>query len=71
MVNYHEVDPTAPGNATLETHEIRAVVQGDTARVTSIGHKHGAYCTLYALCVMMGGWPTWGLAQMNSRDSQS
>jgi hypothetical protein len=49
MVNYHEGDPTTPGNAALEPHELKAFEIGDATTVASIGRKHGAFCTEYAL----------------------
>lgn len=49
MVNYQEGDPTAAGNASLESHELRAFERGDVTAVTLIGRQHGAFCTEYAI----------------------
>lgn len=49
MVNYHEGDPTVPGNAELEPHEVSAFEVGDVSAVSKAGKEYGTTCTDYAV----------------------
>jgi hypothetical protein len=49
MVNYHEGDPSLPGNATLNEAEIAAFEMGDAQKVKEAGIDYGQTCVDYAM----------------------